>query len=122
MAIGNARQLVAPSLARTATVTFGPFENPNGRTLQVDIDATASAATPSVVPKIQEVTPQGDFVDLLTGAAITGAGNVQLFVGPDLAASANVRAQREAPRRWQLVMTAGDADSLTYSAWATYLK
>jgi hypothetical protein len=118
-----ARKTVAGSAARTTTTTFGPFVNRNGRTLRITVRATALAATPSVTPSIQAVTPGGGTVALLTGTAITTAAPTEqvLEVGPDLAAAANTRAQAPAPSRYNVVMTAGDADSLTYAIYAEEL-
>jgi hypothetical protein len=117
------RRTVAGSAARTTTTTFGPFTNRNGRALRITIRATALAASPSVVPKIQAVSPGGGTTDLLTGTAITTAAPTEqvLTITPDLAAAANVSAQAHAPSRYNVVMTAGDADSLTYAIYAEEL-
>ena len=122
MAVGkNKRRLVVVSAARTATTTFGPFENTNGRVMRVTVKATAFAASPSVVPKLQKVLPGGTAVDVLTGVAITGVTEQELTIGPDIAAVTNVSALAYAPGRWNLVMTAGDADSLTYEVYVEEL-
>jgi hypothetical protein len=119
----TARKTIAGSAARTATTTFGPFVNRNGRSLRITIRATALAATPSVTPKIQSVSPGGGTTDLLTGTAITTAAPTEqvLTITPDIAAVANVSALAVAPARYNVVMTAGDADSLTYAVYAEEL-
>lgn len=121
---GNNRRSIVPSAARTATTTFGPFDNKYGRTLRITIRATALAASPSVVPKIQAVSPGGVATDLLTGTAITTAAPTEqvLTITPDLAAAANVSAQAIAPSRYNVVMTAADADSLTYEIFEEQLS
>ena len=120
----NSRKTIVGSAARTTTTTFGPFINRQGRSLRITVLATALSATPSVVPKIQSVSPGGVATDLLTGTAITTAAPTEqvLLITPDLAASANVIAQTVAPSRYNVVMTAGDADSLTYAIFAEELS
>lgn len=108
------------SAARTATVTAGPVNSPSDTGVCVYISATASADTPSVVPKIQGQCPaSGAWFDILEGAAITGASQVRLSVAPDLTPVANVAASAVLPANWRVVFTAADSDSLTYSAGAT---
>lgn len=120
----NSRKTIVGAAARTTTTTFGPFINRQGRSLRITVRATALSATPSVVPKIQSVSPGGVATDLLTGTAITTAAPTEqvLLITPDLAASANVSAQTVAPSRYNVVMTAGDADSLTYAIFAEELS
>lgn len=103
------------SAARTATVTGSDHRNTAHRGIRVYISATASAATPSVVPTIEGKTANGLYYTLLAGAAITGTGTVELLVFPGAAVTANVSANKFLPLAWRIVMTAGDADSLTYS-------
>lgn len=104
------------SAARTTAPTTVVINNTQGyKGIRVIINATASAATPSVVPKVRGVTPLGVQYDLLIGAAITGAGQTVLLVYPGAAAVANLVADAEIGPRVSLDMTPGDADSLTYS-------
>jgi hypothetical protein len=70
------------------------------------------------VPTIEVYNPaSGTWIAVLTGAAITTAAptTVTLRVGPYITAAANVAAQALLGRAWRVTMTAGDADSLTYS-------
>lgn len=110
---------VLPSAARTASVNSPSFPGVGGRTLTVIIDATASAATPSVVFTIERYNPVGgDWTAVLASAAVTGAGNTVLVVGPGVTAVANAAANTSVPFTWRVTATAGDADSLTYSVYA----
>lgn len=105
------------SAARTATVSSSAQTNYNGKGVRVFINATASAATPSVVPTIEVYDPvSGTWTAILTGAAITGAGHTVLTVYPGATAAANVTVSNHIGKVWRLTMTAADADSLTYSA------
>ena len=110
---------VFASAARTATVSSRPFDSPGARTLTVAIDATASAATPSVVFTIERYNPiADDWTSVLASAAVTGAGNTVLVVDPAITVVANATASTSVPFVWRVTATAGDGDSLTYSVYA----
>lgn len=90
--------------------------------MKVTIHRTAATASPSVVPTIEgydEVS--GQWVTLLTGAAITGTGTTTLTLYPGVTVSANVAVSDVLPRTWRVTMTAADADSLTYSVGANLI-
>lgn len=112
--VNESHKLLA-SEARTASVTSADQRNTSCRGIRVVINATASAATPSVVPKIEGKTASGVYYTLLEGAAITGTGTTELLVFPAAAVTANLSANKFLPLTWRLVLTAADADSLTYS-------
>lgn len=111
---------VFASAARTASVDSDTFTNDlHARGLVLVIDATASAATPSVVFTIQGYSSLGnDYYTILASAAITGTGTTVLRVYPGLTAAANTVASDVLPTRWRVSAAAGDADSLTYSVQA----
>lgn len=109
-------QSVHLSTARTATPTNFENEDRHVKGIQVVINVTASAATPSVVPTIDGFDPLSEtWYNILTGSAITGASAVILRVHPELLAAANLTAQDFLPRKYRIVMTHADADSITYS-------
>ena len=111
--------IVFPSAARTATPTAGDFYNPSGNGLYVRINATAAAATPSVVFTIQGYDPAaGAWYTILDSAAVTGISTVILRVHPALTASANLIAKDLVPLRWRVNAVHADADSITYSVGA----
>lgn len=115
----NIRGTLLASAARTATVSSSDIRLYNARGVRVFINATALAATPSVVPTIEMKDPvSGAYTAVLTGAAITTAAptHVILEVYPGSTAAANLVASRPIGGVFRLTMTAGDADSLTYSA------
>ena len=114
---------VLASAARTATVASETFVNADGwRGLHLVIDATASAATPSVVFTIQGYSPLGDdYYTVLASAAITGAGTTVLRVFPGATAAANTVANDILPSLWRVNAVHGDADSITYSVAAILL-
>lgn len=114
---GKAEFVVANSSARTTTLTSDDYIVPYGKTLTVIINITTGAATPSVTPSIRGVTPLGVAYTVLTGAAITStsAATVVLRVGDGVAEVTNLGTAIPLPAMFRIVMTAGDADSLTYS-------
>ena len=104
------------SAARTATVNSSDIVAQFARGVRISIDVTAASATPSVTPKVQVKDPaSGVYSNVLVGAAITGAGHVELAVYPGIEASANVAADAPLAREWRVRMEHGDADSITYS-------
>jgi hypothetical protein len=106
--------------ARTASAN-GTDQSSNGcRGVVLTIVATASAATPSVVVKVQGKDNLGNYYDI-TGAAataVTGAGTSTLTVYPGVPVTTGVSTSQPLPSTWRIVATAGDADSLTYSVCA----
>ena len=109
-------QSVHLSTARTATPSNVEISDRYVKGIQVVINVTASAATPSVVPTIDGHDPLSDtWYTLLTGAAITGTGATVLRVHPELLAATNLTAQDFLPAKYRIVMTHGDGDSITYT-------
>jgi hypothetical protein len=111
------------SAARTATTNSGDIETRAGRGVHVVIDATAAAATPSVVFTIQgKDATSGAYYTILASAAVTGVSTTVLRVFPGATAAANLAANDCLPATWRVLATAGDADSLTYSVGCSYLS
>jgi hypothetical protein len=109
------------SAARTATTNSGDVETRAGRGVHVVIDATAAAATPSVVFTIQgKDATSGAYYTIL--ASVTGVSTTVLRVFPGSTAAANLAANDCLPATWRVLATAGDADSLTYSVGCSYLS
>ena len=114
---------IYPSAARTATPTAVTLATRRYKALYVVIDVTAIAASPSVVPTIDGFdTESNQWFNLLTGAAITGTLTARcLRIGPGLTAAANLTVLDFLPDTVRVVMTHGDADSITYSVSAHLL-
>lgn len=110
------QEIVLASAARTETVASSVFANPGYRGLHLIIDATDSAATPSVVFTIQGYSPLGDdYYTILASAAVTGAATTVLRVYPGLTAAANTVANDVLPHLWRVNAVHADTDSITYS-------
>lgn len=122
MTIRKQSQTILSSAARTATVTSPVFSAEAVANSVFVIDVTATAATPSITAAIQGKDPEsGSFYTILTSAAITSTSTNVIKVGKDFAASANVAANDILPSEFRVVMTHGDADSITYSVSATHM-
>ena len=112
----SAQQTVFTSAARTATEASTTFANLGFRGLDLVIDCTASADTPSVVFTIQGYSPLGDdYYTILASAAVTGAATTVLRVYPGLTIAANLVANFVLPALWRVNATHADGDSITYS-------
>jgi hypothetical protein len=121
MAANTSRTLLA-SAARTASVDTADQRNAYHRGVRIHIDATALAATPSVVFTVQgKDSITGDYYTLLASAAITATGDTYLLVYPGATAAANTVANLALPPVWRVSVVAGDADSLTYAVTAELL-
>jgi len=106
------------SAARTATVNSSDIENASAIT--VVVDATASAATPSVVVKIQgKDLTSGKYYDILTGAAITGISTNVYKVGQGTTAATNLAGSECLPQTVRVRLEHADTDSITYSVGAS---
>lgn len=122
--MGAGYKQIYGSAARTATPAAIDVDVPgSARGVHLTIDATASSATPSVVPKIEGIDPvSGKAYALVTGAAITGVSTTTLRVVPGIVAAANVAVSDSLPDRIRVTLTHGDADSLTYSVGANFVR
>ncbi len=110
------------SEARTASPTPSQLINKFNTGVQVIIEVTAIAATPSVVFNIQgknQVT--GNWYTLLASAAVTGVGTTVLRLERGSTDAANAVEGGQLPRVWRVQAVHGDADSITYSVGANLL-
>lgn len=110
----NLDHQILASASRTTTQTSGDFTNDHCRGVKVIVDIT-SAGTGSITPKIQGKSASGVYYDLLTSAALTSAATTVLTVYPGATASANVSASDVLPRTWRVVVTANNANAMTYT-------
>lgn len=103
------------SAARTTTQTGADAVNYNHRGIKVTTDVT-SAGTGSITVSIQEKDPtSGKYTSLLDSIALTANATTILTVYPGLTAVANVTATQVLPRDWRIVVTANNANTITYS-------
>jgi hypothetical protein len=102
------------SAARTTTQTVN-ITNYNGRAIHVVLNVT-SAGTGSITLSINGVDAlsSATYV-ILTGVAVTTNSTNVYKVGPSLTAAANAVANDYLPRSIQIVVTANNANTITYS-------
>lgn len=114
---------VLPSAARTATPdTVEILEFDSGVSgLALVVDSTAVTATGTLTVKIQGVDPvSGKTWDILTSTAISSVATTVLRVHPSIAAVANSAAADVLPPRVRILVTHGNAVSMTYSVTALF--
>lgn len=121
-AYNNTEGTLLASAARTATTSSADQTNYNAKGVRIFINATASAATPSVVFTVEVKDPvSATYTAVATSAAITGAGHTVVTVYPGITTAANVSIAHVLGRTWRVTATAADADSLTYSVGYSYI-
>lgn len=114
-------RVLLESAARTATPDVVKIKRKRTRNMRIVIDVTAIAATPSVTPTIKGVDAAGVKYDLLPSiAAISTVSTVVLNIGNDTTDAAGLAAKTHIPGEIELLMTHGDADSITYSVSAEF--
>lgn len=103
------------SAARTTTQTSADQTNYNSRALHVIWNITAHGGGTGATLSIQGKDAAGIYYTLLTGIAETTTGTKVYKIGPGITATANAAASDFVPRIFRVVVTAGDATSITYS-------
>ena len=103
------------SAARTTTQTIGDLDTNGCKYLNVVLDMT-TVGTGSVTLTINGKDPaSGKYYLILAGAVVSSNSTNRYKVGPTVTASANAIAQDYLPKTIQLVVTANNANSATYS-------
>ena len=111
----NTGVTLLPSAARTTTQTSADLVNSNAKFVHVILDMTV-VGTGSVTVTINGKDPaSGKYYLLLAGAAVTTNVTNVYKVGPGLTAAANAAANDFVPAIFQIVVTANNANSATYS-------
>lgn len=109
--------VILASGARTTTQTGGDLLNLGHRGIHLSVDVT-SAGTGSITPKIQGKDANGIYYDLLVGSAITSTGTTVLKVFPGASPVANGVANDHLPSVYRVIVTANNANTMTYSVGA----
>lgn len=108
------------SAARTTTQTSADITTFNLAGITVVLDMTVVAASPSVTLTINGKDPaSGKYYNLLTGAAVVAITTNVYRIMPALTAVANKDVNAYLPRTIQIVVTANNANSGTYSVGYT---
>lgn len=110
------------SEARTASPTPVNFTVDDADSLEIVVDVTAVALTPSVVFNIERRdTASQTWITLLSSVAVATVQTLRLRVSPHLAAAANTVANDLVGGVMRVRPVHGDADSITYSVGASAL-
>ncbi|HEY6020540.1 MAG TPA: hypothetical protein VIY48_11825 [Candidatus Paceibacterota bacterium] len=108
--------ILYPSAARTATPTAQVLYAKSAVGIGVYINATAITSTPSVVVTIDGYDPaSATWYNILTSAAIATVSTKRMIIYPTIAAVANLSVATVIPDTIRVVMTHGNANSITYS-------
>lgn len=103
------------SAARTTTQTQADQSNFGHKGIRVVTDIT-SAGTGSITVDIQaKDVASGKYVSMLASAALNTNQTKTLFVYPGSLNTANAAANDHLPAIWRIVVTANNANSVTYS-------
>jgi hypothetical protein len=113
----NASFVVLASAARTTTQTTNAFLSEYRSALHLVVDVTV-AGTGSITPKIQGRDANGIYYDILVGTAITTTGTNVLKIGQGFTPSPNAVATDIVPMQWRVIITANNANSMTYTVGA----
>lgn len=105
---------VFSSVARTATPTAVNVDTGAHRGMVLEIDVTATSATPSITVNINHIGINGTQL-LLASAAITTVSTTFLTVYPGLTDVANTVANNILSMETEIEVVHADADSITYS-------
>lgn len=111
----NINVSVLASAARTTTQTSADQTNYNHRGIKITIDVTVGSGLSLVVTLDNKDSVSGKFVNVITGAAITGISTVVYTVFPGATAVTNLTVNDIIARLFRIVVTAGNATSATYS-------
>lgn len=118
----NTEAVLLASLARSTTQTSDDLNNPSCSGIRVILKVT-SAGTGSITLTINGRDPaSGAYHLLLSGAAVTTNSTNTYTVFPGATASANVAANDCLPETFQIVVTANNANSITYSVGYQLLR
>lgn len=111
---GNVEVAHLPSASRTTTQTGADAVNYNGRGIKLWVDITV-AGTGSITVSIQERVTGSTYRTILASAALTAIGTTLLLVYPGATPAANAAANEPLPRTFRIVVTANNANAMTYS-------
>src|SRR2546421_1384988 len=105
-----------PSASRTTTQTSADIETAGARSLIVTVDITVIGTGSITLTINRKDVASGKYILMLASVALVGNGTTTYRVTPgETAAAANVAAVDELPQWIQLVMTANNANAVTYS-------
>jgi hypothetical protein len=120
----NDTHTLLPSAARTASPASIVINNLAQCGIHLIINVTAKTSTPSVVVKISGIDPvSGGTYPILTSAVFNGTTELRVLkVFPAAVGDPDTVANDFIPKALQIDFTHGNANSMTYSAAAHFLR
>ena len=113
---GNTAVIALASAARVATTSSPDLVNYNSTGVDVVLDVTAVSGAPALTLDIEgKDVASGKYYPILTGAVVSTVSTNVYNVRPGITAAANQSASAQVPRTFRVTVTAGTADSCTYS-------
>lgn len=111
------------SQSRTTTPTAVQFNRRRAKAMDVVIDCTTFAATPSVVVTVDGFDSlSNQWFNIGTSAAVTNTSTRVMQFGSALASTTNLSFNTFLPDKMRVVATHGDADAITYTISAILIK
>lgn len=107
--------------AATTSRGSGDLVNYDGRGVKVALNVTAAGSGSITVSVQGKDAASGAYYTLLAGAAVTGNGLTLYTVHPAVAAVANVSANDVLPHTWRVLVTANNANPVSYTVGAALL-
>ncbi len=121
----NTEIVILPSAIRT-TLQDVDLINDFARGVIITLDVTLDAALASITPSISVRDPvSGKFEQIMAMAAVAAVGTHSYIVYPGVAAATESIVEvvgYPLPRRWRFSMAVADADAMTYSVGASYIR
>jgi hypothetical protein len=116
---------VLPSAVRTTAQSID-LKNTNAKGVIVVLDVTVDDASASITLTIRAKDPtSGKYVDLLVAAAVAATGTTAYIVYPPIATAAGQVTKvvgYPLPLDWNVEVAVADADAITYSIGAQYIR
>lgn len=104
------------SAARTAQTASDTQTNLYYRGARVSVEVTSGTSGFSITPRIQVYDSLAEvWTTVLSGAAITAAGHIDLMVYPGCTAVSNVVLNQPLACKWRFLMDVADTKSVVYS-------
>jgi hypothetical protein len=116
-------QALLASASRTTTQTSADLDTMGAKALVVTLDVTL-AGTGSIITLsiLRKDWASGKYTTILAGLAVTANGTTVYKVSPLVAAVANLVANDLLPQTIQIVVTANNANPVTYSVGYDLIK
>lgn len=111
----NLNTSILASGARTTTFTSADQTNPNHRGIKIVLDMTVVGTGSVTLTLNGKDLNSSKFYPILAGAAVTTNSTIVYTVFPGATAVANLTVSDIIPRLFQIVLTANNANSATYS-------